>query len=175
MMPERFEDIYEQYKDMVYNVSLSYLQNAQDAEEVTQDVFVKVYQKLSSFSKRSSLKTWIYRITTNACLDFIKAKNRKKRFAFISSLFNEDNRARRELLHFDHPGVQLEQKEAMKRIFDQINLLPENQKTAIILCRLEKLSHKEAAEIMNVSPKAVESLLQRARKKLLLNINKKNR
>lgn len=173
-MPESFEDIYEQHKDMVYNVALSYLQNAADAEEVTQDVFVKVYQKRARFANLSSLKTWIYRIAKNTCLDFIKAKKRKKRFAFITSLFHEDDSERSELLHFDHPGVRLEQKEAMKRIFDQINLLPENQKTAIILCRLEKLTHKQAAEIMEVTPKAVESLLQRARKKLKLSIGNKN-
>ena len=70
-----FIAIYNQYKVLVYNVALHYLQNVEDAEEITQDVFVQVHNSLDSFKENSSLKTWIYRITINKSLDFIKHKN----------------------------------------------------------------------------------------------------
>ena len=67
-----FEEIYHQYNMLVYNLALNYLHNTEDAEEITQDVFVKVYQSIENFKSNSSLKTWIYRITINQSLDFIK-------------------------------------------------------------------------------------------------------
>ena len=75
-----FNTIYNQYKTLVYNVALNYLQNIEDAEEITQDVFLQLYQSLDKFKNNSSLKTWIYRITINKSLDFIKHKNSVKRF-----------------------------------------------------------------------------------------------
>ena len=75
-----FNATYNQYKVLVYNVALNYLQNIEDAEEVTQDVFVQIHESLHQFNKKSSLKTWIYRITINRSLNFIKHKASKKRF-----------------------------------------------------------------------------------------------
>lgn len=76
-------------------------------------------------------------------------------------------------LEFNHPGIQLEQKEATERILIEIQKLPEKQQTAIILKSIEGLSQKEIAEIMDLSEKAVESLLSRARAKLKLNLKKR--
>ena len=75
-----YEDFYNQYKILVYNVALHYLQNIEDAEEVTQDVFVQVFQSLKKFEQKSTVKTWIYRITINKSIDYIKHKNSQKRF-----------------------------------------------------------------------------------------------
>ena len=87
-----FEEIYFEHYKMVFNLALQYVQNIQDAEEITQDVFVKVFDNLNSFKNQSSLKTWIYRISINQALDFIKAKNSQKR-SFLSSIFslNDEN------------------------------------------------------------------------------------
>ncbi len=157
---------------MVYNLALNYLQNHEDAQEVTQDVFVAVHQAMTDFKQASKYSTWIYRIAINKSLDFLRAKNRKKRFAFFSSLFHEDSgEVKYESIGFDHPGVQLENKEALENIFRHINLLPENQKTALILSKIEKLPQLEVAEIMNLSAKAVESLLARAKENLYKKLN----
>ncbi|MFM1875279.1 MAG: hypothetical protein RL266_1016 [Bacteroidota bacterium] len=167
-MSERFDikDIYAQHGQLVYNVCLNYLQNAQDAEEVTQDVFVKVYAKKDSFKARSELKTWIYRIAINQCLDFLKAKKRKKRFGFFLSIGKEVEEDSAPFTAFNHPGVQLEDKERVAYIFACINELPERQKTALLLRSMEQLSQKEIAEVMALSEKAVESLLSRAKANL---------
>lgn len=161
-----FEQAYNEYKDLVYNLALQYLQNTADAEEIAQDVFLSVHQNLSSFEGKSSLKTWIYRITINKSLDFIKAKSRTKRSFFFNSKRLDDPDTHITVSNFDHPGVLLEQKEAMKNIFDCINDLPERQKTALILMKIESKTQQETADIMESTVKSIESLYQRAKKNL---------
>lgn len=162
-----FRDVYDTHIFMVYNLCLSYVQKVVDAEELSQNVFVKVHKKLPEFKAQSSLKTWIYRITINECLDFIKAQKRQKRIAFISSIFNDKGEERSALLpDMNHPGIQLENKEAVERIYHHMNSLSDRQKTALILKVIEGFSQKEIAETMELSEKAVESLLVRARQKL---------
>ncbi|MBL7975071.1 MAG: RNA polymerase sigma factor [Candidatus Kapabacteria bacterium] len=159
-----FEEIYRLYQGLVYNLALQYIQNTEDAEEIMQDVFVAVYQSLHTFRNEAKPSTWIYRITINKSLDYIKAKKRKKRFGMFVSLFAENsNEPSVEPHSFHHPGVELEQQEAVERIFAVINRLPENQRTALILSKLEQMKQTEIAEIMNISAKAVESLIQRAK------------
>ncbi len=153
---------------------MQYVQNGEDAQEITQDVFLAVYQSLSSFNFEAKISTWIYRIAINKSVDFLKAKKRKKRFAFITSLFFEDNN---EIKHdkqvFEHQGVALEQQESLAKLFKLINDLPEKQKTILILMKIEDKSQAETAEIMNLSVKAVESLFQRAKNNLAKKIKEK--
>jgi RNA polymerase sigma-70 factor (ECF subfamily) len=158
-----FEDIFEKHQHLVFNLCLHYLQNRQEAEEAAQDVFVKIHQKMPGFQERSSLKTWVYRIAVNHCLDVLRARKRQKRFAFIFSLFNDQNEMVHDPPDFDHPGVLLEDREALENLFQKINQLPENQRTALILKYLDDLPQREIADIMGLSEKAVESLLQRAK------------
>lgn len=161
-----FFDIYEAHKDLVFNLCLNYLQHKHDAEETTQDVFVKVHARLSAFEGKSSLKTWVYRIAVNHCLDVLRARKRQKRFAFIQSIFTGQNETAHDPPDFNHPGVQLEDREALENLFQKINQLPENQRTALILKYLDDLPQREIADIMGLSEKAVESLLQRAKQNL---------
>jgi RNA polymerase sigma factor (sigma-70 family) len=165
---EQFEAVYNEFKSLVYNLALNYVQHQDDAQDITQEVFVKIYQHYHTHNPAAaSLKTWIYRVTVNHCLDFIRSKKSKKRFGFISSLFhNETNEPVAEAAYFDHPGVAAEDKEALGQLFTFINELPENQKTALILTKIEDRTQKEVAEIMNTTVKAVESLLQRAKQTL---------
>ncbi len=157
-----FEKLYHEYKTLVYNVALNYLQSIEDAEEVTQDVFVKVYHSLENFNQKSSYKTWIYRIAINQCLDFTKRKNSQKRF-FI---FGKKSQNEQEYLNtstFEHPGILMENQEEASILFAVINTLTENQKTAFLLSKLDGLSNPEIAEIMQLSISSVESLVFRAK------------
>lgn len=157
--------LYQTHKLLVYNVALNYVQNSQDAEEVTQDVFVKVFQSIETFKSNSSIKTWIYRITINQSLDFIKQKNSRKRF-FMFGKKSENEAEYHNSSNFEHPGILLENQEDAKLLFAIINTLPENQKTAFILCKVDGLSNPEVAEIMEMSISAVESLIFRAKNSL---------
>ena len=129
-------------------------------------MFVKVHEKRAGFQGESSLKTWVYRIAVNHCLDVLKARKRQKRFGFVRSLFGGENRAGMDLPDFNHPGVQMEDREALEALYRRIDGLPENQKTAIILKYLDELPQKEIADIMQLSVKAVESLLMRGKRNL---------
>lgn len=160
-MADSFEQIYNNHVKQVYNLALQYVQNTEDAEEISQDVFLKVHEQLENFRSEANLSTWIYRITVNKSLDFLKAKKRKKRFGLFS-IFTAAN----EPAHFDHPGVLMEYEEETKILFEHINDLPHNQKTALILQKIEGKTMLETAEIMEISPKAVESVLQRAKTNL---------
>lgn len=160
-----FETIYDQYRILVYNVALHYLQNVEDAEEITQDIFVQIYDSLDSFKEKSSLRTWIYRITINKSLDFIKYKKSAKRF-FIFGKKSESEFEINKFSNFEHPGITLENKENAQILFQTINELTENQKTAFILSKLDGLSNPEIAEIMKVSISSVESLIFRAKSSL---------
>jgi len=167
MMDEKhFESIYNIYKNTVFNLSLHYVLNAEDAQDITQEVFVKVYQRYQQFNERNaSLKTWICQIAINQSLDLLKAKQTNKRFGFLTSLFNEKtNEPISSALNINHPGIEKEDKEGLENLLKIIYTLPDAQKTAIILTKIEDRSQKEVAEIMNTSVKAVESLLQRAKK-----------
>lgn len=162
-----FDQIYHEHKNLVFNLALKYLQNQEDAEEVTQDVFVAIFSKIESFNNQSQLSTWVYKITINKSLDYIKAKKAKKRQGFLSSLFSL---GKEEAIftqdQFNHPGVQLESQEEVSFIMNSINQLPDKQKTALILHKLEDKSQTEIAEIMDTSAKAVESLVQRGKTNL---------
>lgn len=157
-----FITLYNEYSVLVYNVALNYLQNIEDAEEITQDVFIQLHTSLHKFQEKSSLKTWIYRITINKCLDFIKHKNSQKRF-FIFGKKSQNEFEILNISNFEHPGILLENKEKAKLLFGIINELKENQKTAFLLSKVDGLSNPEIAAIMDLSISSVESLVFRAK------------
>lgn len=166
--PQAFKKLVETHKDRVYNTCLGFLHQREDAEDVAQEVFIQVYDSIDSFRGDSSLGTWIYRIAVTKSLELIRYRKRKKRWAFFRSLLYSDD----ELddlsgeQYFDHPDGALEQKERSRILFREIDKLPDSQRTAFILHKLEELSYKEIAEVMETSLSAVESLMYRAKKNL---------
>ena len=159
-----FKQLVAIYQDKVFNTAISLVQDHGTAEDIAQEVFVTVYRSILSFNEKSSVSTWIYRITVNKCLDHLRAAGRQKRQSLLSRMFANDNTAAMEAQPtFEHPGVLLERKEQAAALFAAINTLPENQKTVFVLVHIEELPQKEVAEIMDISVKAVESLLQRAK------------
>jgi len=162
-----FKQLYELFKARVYNTCLSHLQHIGEAEEATQDVFVEIHKSAGEFKGNSAVSTWVYRITVNKCVDRIRYRNRQKRFAIVTSIFSKETGA---LLHnpveFNHPGVVYENREKAAKLFAAIRQLPENQQSAFILKQVEGLPQREIAGILNMSEKAIESLLQRAKANL---------
>jgi RNA polymerase sigma-70 factor (ECF subfamily) len=161
-----FQQLYHEHASRVYNTSLSILQHQQEAEDVTQEVFIEIHASLASFKFKSSLSTWIYSITIRTCYVYLKKQRTQKRFAFFTSLFNEENELAHDQAHFEHPGIILENKEHGKVLFNALQKIPTQQKVAFTLVKIEGLNYKEAAEAMQVSVSALESLLTRANKNL---------
>jgi RNA polymerase sigma factor (sigma-70 family) len=100
-----FKTVVDTYKKMVYNTVLGFVQNLHDAEDVTQDVFIKVFENIGNFKQQSKLSTWIYRISITQAIDFTRHRSRKKRASFLSSLFGANNELLHEPVDFAHPGV----------------------------------------------------------------------
>jgi RNA polymerase sigma-70 factor (ECF subfamily) len=161
-----FKYLVDNYQDRVFNTAIGIVQNAEDAEDVAQEVFIQVYRSIHSFKGESKLSTWLYRIATTRALDMLRSRKSKKRFGFVQRLFGDGNEPLFELPDFNHPGVMLDRKENAARLFKAINQLPENQKVAFTLHKLEDLSYQEVSEVMQTSVAAVESLMHRAKQNL---------
>lgn len=163
---QAFREFINQHQQRVYNTALNTLQNEQDAEEITQDVFIEAFNKAHTFKGEAQVSTWLYRITLNKCIDHIRSKKRKKRFAFLTQLFHDSGEPVSDAGDFVHPGVVAENKEKAAYLYKAIDQLPENQKIAFLLSETEGLSYAEISEITGSSVSSVESLLFRARKNL---------
>jgi RNA polymerase sigma factor (sigma-70 family) len=162
-----FQYLVDHYKDRVFNTSLGLLQNREDAEDTTQEVFLKVFQTVGSFRGEAALGTWIYRVAVTTSLDLLRSRKRKKRFAFVQSLFGiEENEAAAGDSPFVHPGVALENKERAAVLFKAMASLPENQRVAFTLHKVEGLSYQEISGVMDATIPAVESLMHRAKENL---------
>jgi RNA polymerase sigma factor (sigma-70 family) len=153
-----FRELVESRQSLVFNTVLGFLQNREDAEDVT--------QAIQQFKGESALSTWVYRVAVTTALEFLRRKKRKKRFGFLSPIFGEDNQPTLDLPDFEHPGVVLDNREKAGMLFKAIQQLPENQRIAFLLNKLEGLSYHEVSEIMQTSLSAVESLLHRAKSNL---------
>jgi RNA polymerase sigma factor (sigma-70 family) len=161
-----FKVLVDTYQDRVFNTAIGVVQNAEDAEDVAQEVFIQVYKSIHSFKGESKLSTWLYRIATTRSLDLLRSRKSKKRFGFMQRLFGEGNQPLYELPDFNHPGIALDKKENAAKLFKAISQLPENQKVAFTLHKLEDLSYQEVSDVMKTSVAAVESLMHRAKQNL---------
>ncbi|MGB5005527.1 MAG: RNA polymerase sigma factor [Ferruginibacter sp.] len=166
-----FTKLVNEYEDMVYNTALGIVQQADDADDITQEVFIQVYQSISSFKSDSKFSTWLYRIAVSKALDHEKKKKRKKRFGFVQSLFGGDGEEQVHPVEFDHPGIQAEKKESAAALFRALKQIPDNQRIVFSLHKLEGQSNREIAAIMNTSLQAVESLMSRAKASLKKELN----
>jgi RNA polymerase sigma factor (sigma-70 family) len=163
---EAFRQIVETWKDMVYNTVIGMLQNQEDAEDVTQEVFIQVFESISDFRSESKFSTWLYRIAVRKSLDHLRKKKRKKRVAYVQSLFGINNEMLIDKPDFNHPGIVLDNKESAAVLFQALEQLPEKQKVAFILNKVEGLSYQEIAEVLKTTLSSVESLLHRAKNNL---------
>ncbi len=165
---ESFEKLIERYQSKAYNIALRMLGNEEDAKDVIQDSFIKIYRSLRKFRGDSSFYTWIYRIVTNTCYDFLKKKNKWDNNTM--SLTNYQNTLTGEIedikdeLH--RPDIILDNKENSAQIIDCLHKLSYDHKTVIILRDIQGFSYDEIAQILNCSEGTVKSRINRARSKL---------
>lgn len=163
---QAFTKLVDDWQDMVYNTALGIVQNEEDADDITQEVFIQAYQSISSFKGDAKISTWLYRITVSKALDHEKRKKRKKRFGFIQGFFGSQDEEQIHPVQFNHPGVELENKEKARELFEALKRIPEKQRIAFTLHKLEGQSYQEVADIMNTTLYAVESLIGRAKANL---------
>lgn len=164
MSDSDFRKVVVENQDNVYNLCLGFMKNAEEAEDMAQEVFLHVYQNIQKFKGESKLSTWIYRVTSNKCLEEIRRKGRKKRAAFVEDV--SDRAIQNQIKDFFHPGIALENQERAMVLFNAIDKLPDQQKVAFTLAKVEHLSYQEISKVMKKSLGSIESLLFRAKKNL---------
>ncbi len=162
-----FRELVETYRQMVFRVCLGVLQNAADADDVTQEVFIEVFRSVQKFHSRSKISTWLYRIALNKSLNHLRDNRKHKRSLQLDSQIMEEVPPAPVR---DNPLEVLQEKEKRKILKKAVNALPERQKKAFVLSKYEDLPNKEIAEIMKISVSSVESLLFRAKQNLQKNI-----
>lgn len=161
-----YERLIQQYHPNVFRTAMGLLHNKEDAEEVTQDVFIKVYQSLSTFTGKSAFSTWLYRITVNTSLNFIRKKKRQKIWVNLSSLFQQPSADKQ-------PEILVSEKSEKEIIQRAIESLQEKQRIAFVLAKYEELPQKQVAQVMDITEGAVEQLLLRAKTNLKKILEKK--
>lgn len=170
---EAFRLLVERHQARVINTCYGFLGTREDAEDTAQEVFLDIFRSIAGFRGDASLSTWIYRIAVTRSLDSLRARRRAKRMDHLKELLGlggtmDEPKAPEELA----PDIQLEEKERMELLLRTITKLPENQRVAITLARLEGFSYAEVAGILETTVGSVESLLVRARKNLEKTLSK---
>jgi len=164
---QAFELLVRKYKTTVFNTIYSIMGNAQEADDIAQEVFLKVYTKADSFKGESSFSTWLYRITVNRCVD--ELRRRKNKIISYETEFNQEEKLKlKDVLASRENDIteKLRQKELQDIIQKAMNSLPEKYRIILTLKEIEGLSYKEISQIMKISLAKVKIWLFRARQKL---------
>lgn len=152
-------ELYQRYKDWVFNIAYRMSNNRQDAEDITQKVFVRVFGKIESFRGDSAFSSWLYRLAANVCINhFRKEKRRKQSFSNQIEDYERMN---------SNPVKEETQKVNIRPYLEKaIRALPEGYRMIFILYDMQGYSHKEIGAMLNISEGTSKSQLHKARKEL---------
>lgn len=151
-----FEELVRRHQKNVLNLVFRYLGDASFAEDVAQEVFLKVYRARAGYEPKAKFSTWLYRVTVNHCLNEIRSrKSQPARMELVDDLLEESSVL--------EAGERLRKAEIQQAVKAAIDSLPEHQRMAVILARYEELSYEEIAATMGISLEAVKSVLHRAK------------
>ena len=160
-----FEELICRHTRGVLNLVYRYLGDATKAEDLAQDVFVKVYKARMKYEPKAKFSTWLYRIAANHCLNEIRARKSQPHLAApINDLLEEPSPV--------DPDARLKQVELQEAVKAALNALPENQRMAVLLARYQEMSYEEIAETLGLTLEAVKSVLFRAKENLKLSLAK---
>jgi RNA polymerase sigma-70 factor (ECF subfamily) len=163
-----FERLFGRHSRAIVNFAYRFVRNREVAEELAQEIFLRVYDAAAGYRVEARFTTWLYRIATNVCLNEIRRPQYRARLESLDAPAAEPDGRPLELEDRGQPGAQalLERgavAAAIKRALDQ---LPEKQRLAFILNKYQELSYAEVAGVMQTSEKAVKSLIHRAKEAL---------
>lgn len=163
-----FEELVLRYEKTVYNLALRMVGDRDDAFDMTQEAFIKAYGSLSSFRGDSKFSVWIYRITTNVCLDFLRSKSRKQQVSLTVS-DDDDEDAQLDIPDpSSDPEQQLMQKMSMQSVEEGLKTLPDKQRQILVMRELGGMSYAEIGKALSLEEGTVKSRIFRARKRLCI-------
>ena len=159
-----FRDIVEQNKKLVYHLAVDMMGKPDDADDISQEVFIRAYRSVGSFRGEAKISSWLYRITVNVCLDYRSRKHSKmtELQEDMESATRENNNAS----HADHPATATESRMIRDHIDAALELLTPRERTIFVLRHYHELSMKEIASTLRVTVGTVKSTLFRAVEKL---------
>lgn len=160
-----FRWLVETYRNRVFHTALNIVQDEKEAEDVAQETFIQVFESVAAFKGESSLSTWIYRITVRKAIDKTRRKKARTGLRKWLPAWMPDER-KSDAPGFFHPSLAAEQKEKAAVLFRAISRLPEKQRLAFTLVKVQGMKYEEACAIMDQQLKAVESLITRAKQNL---------
>jgi RNA polymerase sigma factor (sigma-70 family) len=163
-----FRWLVENYRTRVFHTALNILQDTIEAEDTAQETFIQVFESVTTFKEASSLSTWIYQIAVHKALEKIRKQKAKKRLQILLPWWMPEEEKSNEAF-FQHPGIAMEKKEKAAILFKAIASLPEKQRLAFTLIKVQGMNYDEVCMIMQQNIKAVESLVSRAK----INLQKK--
>jgi len=162
-----FEELIAEYQKKVINSAYAMLGNREDAYDMAQEIFLKVFGNISKFNRQSSFSTWLYRVTRNMCLDEIR--RRKRRDSRVVNITGEKDEEIYDLQIADTakgPEEIAEQDAVVQQVRGAINELSEDYKTAMILREIQELDYQQIADVLECSIGTVKSRISRGRKML---------
>ncbi len=164
---EAFEYLVTKYQKKVFNIALRLLGNYDDASELTQEAFIKIYKSIKNFKEESLLSTWIYRIATNVCLDELRKRKKRWVLSLDEEIQSEDGGIHRQVEDDSPtPDVIAEINDTKNTINKAIRKLQEEHRIVLILRDLQGFSYEEIAKIINRPEGTVKSRINRARSEL---------
>lgn len=155
-----FEQLLDRYQKPVYHQALRLLNNPEDAADVTQEVFIKVWRSLPNFRGESEFSTWLHKLTDNTAIDLLR---REKKRRGDSSLDDEENPLELPADHAQTPHQAAERKELREAVAAAMEELSEEHRSVLVLREINGLSYEQIGEILDLSPGTVKSRLARAR------------
>ncbi|MTI68211.1 MAG: sigma-70 family RNA polymerase sigma factor [Firmicutes bacterium] len=159
-----FSQLVDNYKNRIYAMAYKFTKDYQETQDLSQEIFIKIYNQIDKFKFKSKVSTWIYRVATNTCLDWKK----KKRPNVIEweNMTTGENEAFNDNIQRDLPLEKLLKEEYQDRIHNIISNMKDMYKTVIIMYHFNEMSYSEIANVLDVPRKTVETRLYRARRNL---------
>jgi RNA polymerase sigma-70 factor, ECF subfamily len=166
-----YSDIVDLYQHKLYQICYRMLGNKQEAEDITQEAFIRAYINLHTFDQKRKFSTWIYRIATNLCIDRIRKK--KPDYYLDAEVAGTEGLDMYSQIAIDEalPEEQLEKMELQDRIQYEISRLPEKYRSVIVLKYIEELSLQEISEILDMPLGTVKTRIHRGREALRQQLN----
>lgn len=159
---DAFNKLVLQYQDLVVSFAYNMLSNREDAYDASQEIFIKVYNSISAFEAKSSFETWLFRICSNVCKDFLRKRQVRSNTISIDSSDYDDNSRDIEDVRYT-PEAALEQSENQRRIRRALGLIKPEYREVITHCDIYLRSYEETAKILRCPVGTIKSRLSRAR------------
>ncbi len=158
-----FTKLMRKYKSPLYRFALRHMGDGDDAEDIVQETFIAMHRNLAKFNPKYKFSTWAFQIAMNKCRDL--GRKRKTR-SFIQRMTPLMETKMTQIQSDENPESAMDEKRTLEAVERAITGLPETLRAPLILCAIENMSQKQAAEILKISPKAVETRIYRARAEL---------